>query len=108
VKLGVAAIMVCGVTLALSVVLSRGGSGPAAGKRRPPPSALVIQVTGAQCLVFVRRPGGEVLINQTLTNGQSVHFDVPPFDVVVGDVDAVKVYVHGRPWPVRQTAFTVS
>jgi hypothetical protein len=49
-----------------------------------------------------------VLVNQTLTTGQSVHFDRPPFDVVIGDPSAAKVYVHGRLRPVGPASFTVS
>lgn len=105
-KIAGAAITVGLVAVALYAVVSRHGSGSAAGKQLPP-AALTIEVTGAQCLVFVRRPGGEVLVNQTLSSGQSVHFEGPPFDVVVGDATAVKVYVNGRPRPVSRTAFTV-
>jgi Domain of unknown function (DUF4115) len=105
-KIAGAAITVCLVAVALYAVMSKHGSGSAAGKPAPP-AALTIEVTGAQCLVFVRRPGGEVLVNQTLSSGQSVHFEGPPFDVVVGDATAVKVYVNGRLRPVSRTAFTV-
>lgn len=102
-----AMIIACVLALALYVVVSKSGSGSATAGPAPPP-ALVIEVTGAQCLVFVRRPGGEVLVNQTLTSGQSVHFDGPPFDVVLGDAAAAKVYVRGRPRPAGPTSFTVS
>lgn len=102
------AMVVAGLlALALHVVLSKGGSGSPTARPAPPP-VLVIEVTGAQCLVFVRRPGGEVLVNQTLTAGQSVHFDGPPFDVVLGDASAAKVYVRGRARPAGPASFTVS
>jgi hypothetical protein len=106
VKIAGVAITVCLVAVALYAVMSKHSSGSAAGKQAPP-AALTIEVTGAQCLVFVRRPGGEVLVNQTLSSGQSVHFEGPPFDVVVGDAAAVKVYVNGRLRSVDRTAFTV-
>jgi hypothetical protein len=105
-KLAGATVTVCLVAVALYAVFSKHSSGSAAG-RQAPPAALTIEVIGAQCLVFVRRPGGEVLVNQTLTSGQSVHFEGRPFDVVVGDATAVKVYVNGRLRPVGRTAFTV-
>ena len=105
-KIAGAAITVCLVAVTLYAVMSKHSSGSAAGKQAPP-AALMIEVTGAQCLVFVRRPGGEVLVNQTLSSGQTVHFEGPPFDVVVGDATAVKVYVNGRLRPVSRTAFTV-
>jgi hypothetical protein len=41
------------------------------------------------------------------SSGQSLRFEGPPFDVVVGDAAAVKVYVNGRLRPVDRTAFTV-
>jgi hypothetical protein len=106
VKIAGAAITVCVIAVTLYALISKHGSGSAAGVQAPP-AALTIEVTGAQCLVFVRRPGGEVLVNQTLSSGQTVHFEGPPFDVVVGDATAVKVYVNGRPRPVSRTAFTV-
>jgi hypothetical protein len=105
-KVAGAVITVCLVAVVLYAVTSKRSSGTAAGKQ-PAPPALVIEVTGAQCLVFVRRPGGEVLVNRTLSSGQSLRFEGPPFDVVVGDVAAVKVYVNGRLRPVDRTAFTV-
>jgi hypothetical protein len=107
VKLVGGVIIACLVAVALYVVIAKRGSGSTAGNPAPPP-ALAIEVTGPQSLVFVRRPGGEVLVNQTLTTGQSVHFDRPPFDVVIGDPSAAKVYVHGRLRPVGPASFTVS
>ena len=93
--------------LALHVAFAKGGARSTTVRPAPPP-VLSIEVTGAQCLVFVRRPGGEVLVNQTLTAGQSVHFDGPPFDVVLGDASAATVYVRGRVRPAGPTSFTVS
>lgn len=107
VKILGAIVIACVLALGLYLVLSKGGSGSATARPTPPP-ALSIKVTGAQCLVFVRRPGGEVLVNQTLTAGQSVHFDGPPFDVVLGDATAAAVYVRGRLRPAGPTSFTVS
>lgn len=96
----------CLLAAVLYVLLSERGSGSAAG-RPPPPPALLIRVTGTRCLVFVRRPGGDVLVNTTLTSGQSVRFDGPPFDVVLGDASAATVYVRGVPRPAGPTTFTV-
>jgi hypothetical protein len=107
VKILGALIIACVLALGLYAVVSKSGSGSATAGPAPPPT-LAIEVTGAQCLVFVRRPGGEVLVNQTLTSGQSVHFDGPPFDVVLGDAAAAKVYVRGRLRPAGPTSFTVS
>jgi uncharacterized protein DUF4115 len=110
-KLVGATSMVCLIAFALYAALATRSSGSSPAKPTPP-AALTLEVTGDRCLVFVRRPGGDVLVNETLTNGQSVHFNGPPFDVVVGDAGAVKVYVHGRLRPVgppgRQATFTVS
>jgi hypothetical protein len=110
-KLAGATIVVCLIAVALYAALgSHGGPGSPAAKAAPP-AALTIEVTATHCPVFVRRPGGEVLINQTLTDGQSVHFNGPPFDVVVCDAGAVKIYVNGRPRsvgpPGRQVTVTI-
>jgi hypothetical protein len=107
VKILGALVLACLLALALYAMLAKGGSGSATA-RPTPPSVLSIEVTGAQCLVFVRRPGGDILVNQTLTTGQSVHFDGPPFDVVLGDASAATVYVRGQVRPAGPTSFTVS
>jgi len=99
-------LVACLLAVALYVAAAERGSGSATARPTPPPT-LAVEVTGAQCLVFVRRPGGEVLVNQTLTKGQSVRFDGPPFDVVLGDARAATVYVRGRPQPAGPTSFTV-
>lgn len=103
---------VCLVTVALYAALGTRGSGSPAAQTTPPPPTLRIDVTGARCLVFVRRPGGEVLVNETLTHGRSIHVDGTPLDVVVSDAGAVQVYVRGQRWDVgptgRQATFTVS
>jgi hypothetical protein len=106
-KVAGAMIMICVIAAVLYAVSAKHGSAPVAARPTPPPD-LTITVTGAESLVFVRRPGGEVLVNQTLTSGQSVHFTGPPFDVVLGDAKAVTVYVRGRPRAVGPTAFSVS
>jgi Domain of unknown function (DUF4115) len=105
----VASAIVCLTAAALYATLGTRGSGAPAAGTSPTPPALRIDVTGARSLVFVRRPGGEVLVNQTLTHGRSVHFNGTPLDVVVSDPKAVRAYVHGRPWPVDPTGrFIVS
>jgi hypothetical protein len=101
--------LACLITVALYAAFGMPGSGSPAARATAAPPDLRIDVTGPRCLVFVRHPGGEVLLNQTLTQGRSVHFNGTPLDVVVGDPRAVQVYVHGRHWPVEPTGrFIVS
>jgi hypothetical protein len=71
---------------------------------RPPesPSAstaatLAVTVTGPACQVFVRVPGGDILVNRNLVHGESVRFDDPRLSVVLSDAGAVRVYVNGKP-----------
>jgi hypothetical protein len=73
--------------------------------------ALAIIVIGAQCQVFVRDPGGDVLIDRQLTHGESVYYDAPTLAAVVSDASAVKVYINGVLQPAgpvgRQATFTI-
>jgi Domain of unknown function (DUF4115) len=57
---------------------------------------LTITVTGPKCQVFVRVPGGDILVNRSLVRGQSVRFDERQLSVVLGDAGAAQVYVNGR------------
>lgn len=60
---------------------------------------LALTVTGPQCHVFVRVPGGDILVNRTLTRGQSLSFDDARLNVVLSDAGAVRVSVNGTPRP---------
>ena len=57
---------------------------------------LTVTVTGAKCQVFVRIPGGDILVNRSLARGESVRFEEPQLSVVLGDASAAQVYVNGR------------
>jgi hypothetical protein len=57
---------------------------------------LTVTVTGAQCQVFVRVPGGDILVNRSLTRGESVRFEEPQLSVVLGDASAAQVFVNGK------------
>lgn len=59
--------------------------------------ALYIRVVGESSDVLVRVPGGEVLIDTTMTQGEYVSYDKPRMDVTLGDPSAVEVYVNGEP-----------
>lgn len=69
---------------------------------RPSPSAtpvvvtLSVTVTGPKCQVFVRVPGGDILVNRSFVRGQSLRFDEPRLGVVLSDASAARVYVNGR------------
>jgi hypothetical protein len=61
---------------------------------------LALTVTGPTCQVFVRVPGGDILVNRNLLRGQSVRLDEQRLSVVLGDASAARVYVNGRLRPV--------
>jgi hypothetical protein len=62
----------------------------------PTPATLAVTVTGANCQVFVRVPGGDILVNRSLAHGESVRFDDKALSVVLSDGGAVQVYVNGH------------
>lgn len=64
---------------------------------------LQLSVTGAQSRVFVRIPGGDVLLDDTLTHGRHAEFNQPALDVVIYDAGAVKVVVDGKQRPMGQS-----
>src|SRR3954471_23945340 len=55
-----------------------------------------VTVTGAECQVFVRVPGGDILVNRSLARGESVRFEEPQLSVVLGDGSAAQVFVNGK------------
>ncbi|ASU81570.1 DUF4115 domain-containing protein [Nocardiopsis gilva YIM 90087] len=57
---------------------------------------LYVKVIGDSSDVLVRIPGGEVLTDVTMEQGQYVSFDQPSLDVTIGSPDAVEVYVNGE------------
>ncbi|WP_211715152.1 RodZ domain-containing protein [Nocardiopsis sp. MG754419] len=59
--------------------------------------ALYIRVVGESSTVFVRVPGGDVLLDQELVQGNSVHYreNAQGLEVAIGDPAAVEVYVNG-------------
>ncbi|TDQ52937.1 uncharacterized protein DUF4115 [Actinorugispora endophytica] len=65
---------------------------------------LYIRVTGESSDVLVRVPGGEVLIDTTMAQGQYVTYAQPRMDVTLGDPAAVEVYVNGEPKNVKEEA----
>ena len=73
-------------------------SGPA--KAAP---TLQLSVTGARSRVFVRIPGGDVLLDDTLTRGRHAEFDQNELDVVVYDGGAVQITVNGKRRPMASS-----
>ncbi|MFC3998079.1 RodZ domain-containing protein [Nocardiopsis sediminis] len=57
---------------------------------------LYIKVIGDSSDVLVRVPGGDVVTDTTMQQGQFVSFDHPRLDVTIGDPEAVEVYVNGE------------
>jgi hypothetical protein len=58
---------------------------------------LYIRVVGESSKVFVRVPGGDVLLDQELTQGSSVNYpdNANGLEVTIGEPTAVEVYVNG-------------
>lgn len=83
---------------------------PAASATPAASVTLTIIVTGPKCSVFVRVPGGDILVNRNLVRGQSVRFDEQQLSVVLSDGGAAQVYVNGHRRPPgksgRRVAFT--
>jgi hypothetical protein len=71
-------------------------SEPVPYRRAPETPTLIVTVTGQNCPLFVRIPGGDILLNRVLVHGQSVRFDDELLSVVLGDASAAEVHVNGR------------
>ncbi|MCC5577189.1 hypothetical protein IMZ11_16300 [Microtetraspora sp. AC03309] len=65
-----------------------------------------------RCPVFVRIPGGDVLMDRDLTRGEQASYFDPELDVVLGDASTVTVLENGTQRPPGETgerqAFKVS
>jgi hypothetical protein len=57
---------------------------------------LTLTVTAPRCQVFVRVPGGDILVDRDLQRGQTVRLDEQRLSVVLGDAAAARVYVNGH------------
>ena len=68
------------------------------GERPENMGALYIQVVGESSDVFVRVPGGDVLLDYELKQGQSVNYNDAEegLEVIIEDPTAVEVFVHGE------------
>lgn len=75
------------------------------------PPTILIECRQTRCgRVFVRIPGGDVLLDRELARGERAAFDEERLDVVLDDAATVRVEVNGRlrrPEAGRQ-AFTVT
>ncbi|GAA1007129.1 MULTISPECIES: RodZ domain-containing protein [Nocardiopsidaceae] len=79
--------------------VSANASGTAAESEEPENMGVLhIRVTGESSDVFVRIPGGDVLLDQEVTQGQSVNYASAEggLEVTIGDPSAVEVFVHGN------------
>lgn len=108
--------LICAASFAAYQIWDQAGLQRPARKSRATVSAtpvaavtLTVTVTGAKCQVFVRVPGGDILVNRNLLRGESIRFEEPQLSVVLGDASAAQVYVNGalRPpgKPGRRDAF---
>ncbi|GLW09938.1 hypothetical protein Misp01_50670 [Microtetraspora sp. NBRC 13810] len=82
----------------------------------PPPApdpTVFIECVQDRCgEVFVRIPGGDVLLDRELAGGEQVGFDDEKLDVVLADPDGLRVTVNGEPRtpaePGERESFTVT
>ncbi|MEU8274823.1 hypothetical protein ACFYOK_28960 [Microbispora bryophytorum] len=74
-------------------------TGPSAGSSTGPstPRAPTVRVVcrAERCPVFVRVPGGDVLIDRDLTRGEEASYFQPELDVVLDDASTVQVFENG-------------
>lgn len=75
---------------------------PSAPSSSPPaPAAGSVPTVYVECLaelcpVFLRVPGGDVLVDRDLTRGEKATYFEPRVDVVLGDAATVRVIVNGE------------
>lgn len=77
---------------------------PSAGGDPPRPSdppdtvpTVYLECLAAVCPVFLRVPGGDVLVDRDLTRGEVATYYEPKIDVVLSDAASVRVLVNGKP-----------
>ncbi|WP_459800958.1 hypothetical protein [Herbidospora sp. RD11066] len=79
---------------------------------RTAPATLQIACQAESCPVFVRIPGGDVLLNGQLSKGEQVAYFDGKLDVVLDDASLVKIWENGKPRPPvapgEPASFTVS
>ncbi|MEU7909680.1 hypothetical protein [Microbispora bryophytorum] len=82
-----------------SGVASTPSAQPSAGSSTGPstPRAPTVRVVcrAERCPVFVRVPGGDVLIDRDLTRGEEASYFQPELDVVLDDASTVQVFENG-------------
>ncbi|MBP2708469.1 hypothetical protein JOL79_32285 [Microbispora sp. RL4-1S] len=77
---------------------------PAGSPRPTAPQVPTLRIVcqADRCPVFVRIPGGNVLIDRDLTRGEQASYSDPELDVVIEDSGAVRVEENGTPRPPGQ------
>ncbi|GAA0969078.1 hypothetical protein GCM10009555_015520 [Acrocarpospora macrocephala] len=106
VAVGVLGLLVVGV-LALVNPTTEASSVPIRVTPSPTPTpeadtktpTLEIVCVAERCPVFVRVPGGDILTDQELTQGQRVRHFEPELDVVLDDAGTVQVEENGKARP---------
>lgn len=64
--------------------------------RDDPPPTLLVRVTGDACYLRVTTAAGDVLFDDTLTQGDRYSTDEAELKVTIGDTSAAEVFVHGE------------
>lgn len=101
------ALIVVGAKSLLSVIVSDGSpaarpSSAASGGASPSASRVpTVQIVcrAEKCPIFVRVPGGDVLVDRDMTRGEQASYFEPELDVVLDDVGTVQVFENGTARP---------
>lgn len=107
----VIAVLICAAAFAAYQIWDRSSRARTPARHgRVPASAtpaavetLTVTVTGPKCHVFIQVPGGDILVDRSLTRGESVRFQEPRLSVVLDDASAARVSVNGRLRPPGRT-----
>ncbi|GAB3882136.1 hypothetical protein [Microbispora bryophytorum] len=70
-------------------------TGPSAEPSTPRAPTVRVVCRAERCPVFVRVPGGDVLIDRDLTRGEEASYFQPELDVVLDDASTVQVFENG-------------
>lgn len=72
------------------------GATPSGARGTEPVPTITIECLAQVCPVFLRVPGGDVLVDRDLARGEHAAYYEPRIDVVLNDAAAVRVLVNGE------------
>ncbi|GLX00338.1 hypothetical protein Misp02_44240 [Microtetraspora sp. NBRC 16547] len=85
---------------AVATPRASGGASSSASTRT---ATVQIVCSADRCPVFVRIPGGDVLMDRDMTRGEQASYFEPELDVVLGDASTVTVLENGTQRPPGET-----